>query len=102
MDYWPRLRHVVHDDSAEFLNRSSGGERWFFSSKGVRSFWDTDFRDSDWLIFGNETHGIATDLLELHADRVLRVPQVEGERCLNLSTAVGIVLYEALRQIRRM
>lgn len=99
MDYWPRLRLVVHDDSSEFFKSSSAGRSWLFSSKGVRSYWDAEFHDGDWLVFGNETQGIASALLESRTDRVVRIPQVAGERCLNLSTAVGIVLYEALRQL---
>ena len=100
MDYWPRLRLVVHDDSTEFFSASSNGRRWLFSSKGTRGLWDADFQDGDSLIFGNETQGISAALLAAHPDRVVRIPQVAGERCLNLSTAVGIVLYEALRQLR--
>ncbi len=96
MDYWPRLRLAVHDDSTEFFESASAGRSWLFSSKGIRSFWDADFQDGDWLVFGNETHGISSELLASRGDRVLRIPQVGGERCLNLSTAVGIVLYEAL------
>ncbi len=104
MDYWPRLRHVIHDDTTEFLKKTSGagsGGRWLLSSKGERSIWDASFEDGDWLIFGNETHGIDASLLASHRDDVLRIPQAPGERCLNLSTAVGIVLYEALRQLAR-
>lgn len=100
MDYWPRLKLVVHDDSTEFFHASARDRHWLFSSKGTRSFWDADFQDRDWFIFGNETQGIPLELLGAHSDRVLRIPQVPGERCLNLSTAAGIVLYEALRRLQ--
>jgi tRNA (cytidine/uridine-2'-O-)-methyltransferase len=102
MDYWPRLRLTVHDDTAALLAAAPAAERvWMFSSKGARSVWDATFEDGDWLVFGSETRGIDASILEEHAPhgRVLRIPQVEGERCLNLSTSVGIALYEALRQI---
>jgi len=71
------------------------------SSKGERPLWDANFADGDWLIFGNETHGIDDAILAEHAraGRVLRIPQMQEERCLNLSTSVGIALYEALRQV---
>ena len=101
MDYWPRLRLTVHDDTAALLAAAPPGHVWMFSSSGSRPLWDADFGKSDWLVFGSETRGIDKGLLEMYSDagRVLRIPQVEGERCLNLSTSVGIALYEALRQV---
>jgi tRNA (cytidine/uridine-2'-O-)-methyltransferase len=101
MDYWPRLRLTVHDDTDALLAASAPSNRWLFSSKGERPFWDAPLTDDDWLVFGSETHGIDASILAAHAQegRVLRIPQVEGERCLNLSTAVGAALYEALRRI---
>ena len=50
------------------------------------------------MIFGNETQGLPTTLLARDPTRVLRIPQAPGERCLNLSTAAGIGLYEAIRR----
>jgi len=109
MDYWPRLRLTVHDDTAAFLAASAGGDgngrggtgrRWLFSSKGRRSFWEADFADGDWLVFGSETRGIDESLLDSHANHALRIPQAVGERCLNLSTAAGIGLYHALSRIQ--
>jgi tRNA (cytidine/uridine-2'-O-)-methyltransferase len=99
MDYWPRLRLTVHDDTAALLAHAPPEARWLFSSKGERAVWDADFRDGDWLVFGSETSGIGPDLLDAHPGRVLRIPQAAGERCLNLSTAAGIGLYEALRRV---
>ena len=58
MDYWPRLKLTVHDDTAAFLAAAADGRRWLFSSKGGRSLWDADFRDGDYLVFGSETRGI--------------------------------------------
>jgi tRNA (cytidine/uridine-2'-O-)-methyltransferase len=104
MDYWPRLKLMVHDDIDAFFAAMAGdgaekGKPWFFSTKGNRSLWDTKFADGDWLIFGSETKGISEELLRANSDRSIRIPQAAGERCLNLSTAVGIGLYESLRKI---
>jgi tRNA (cytidine/uridine-2'-O-)-methyltransferase len=98
MDYWPRLRLTLHDDTKSFLVAAGGSPRWFFSTTGGVSLWDADFRDGDWLVFGSETRGIDREILSTHPGRVVRIPQALGERCLNLSTAVGIGLYEALRK----
>ena len=99
MDYWPRLRLTVHDDAAALLAASGPAPRWLLSSKGERTLWEARFGDGDWLIFGSETKGIDEQVLRDHPGRVLRIPQAPGERCLNLATAAGIALYEALRQI---
>ena len=102
MDYWPRLRLTVHDDSTAFFDsaRQVGGTSWLFSSTGSRSLWQTNFADGDWLIFGSETSGIAPNILAEHPDRIVRIPQMPAERCLNLSAAASIALFEALRQVQ--
>jgi tRNA (cytidine/uridine-2'-O-)-methyltransferase len=99
MDYWPRLKLTVHDDTAAFRAATASQRAWYFSSKATRSMWDADFRDGDWLVFGSETRGIDESILAANADRAVRIPQATDERCLNLSTAAGVGLYEALRRV---
>jgi tRNA (cytidine/uridine-2'-O-)-methyltransferase len=98
MDYWPRLRLTVHDDTAAFLKSVGDARLWLCSSRARRSIWQTDFADGEWLVFGSETEGINAALLDANPQRAVRIPQVPQERCLNLATSVAIVLYEALRQ----
>jgi tRNA (cytidine/uridine-2'-O-)-methyltransferase len=100
MDYWDRLQLTVHDDLDAFLKAMEGTRLWFFTSKGKKSHWDADFSDGDCLVFGSETAGLPKGLLEIDPERNLRIPQVDGERCLNLSTSAGIGLYEALKKVR--
>ncbi len=100
MDYWPRLKLTIHDDLPAFLDVMSGTRTWLFTTSGERSAWDVPFADGDCLAFGSETRGLPRDLLASQADQRVRIPQVAGERCLNLSTAVGVGLYECLRQTR--
>jgi tRNA (cytidine/uridine-2'-O-)-methyltransferase len=101
MDYWPKLRLVLHDDEEAFFKSIGAGRLWLFTSKATQSVWDADFHDADWLIFGSETQGLSQRLLDRFPGQLLRIPQVEGERCLNLATSVGIGLYEALRQVQK-
>jgi tRNA (cytidine/uridine-2'-O-)-methyltransferase len=99
MDYWPRLKLTVHDDEAA-LFQAIGNERfWMLSTKGAKSLFDADFHDGDWLIFGNEGHGLPDETLARDPARVIRIPQAPNERCLNLSTAAGIALYQALHRV---
>lgn len=100
MDYWPRLKLTVHDDADAFLAATRGIRRWLFSTKATRSLWDADFQDGDCLVFGNETHGLPEPWLRREPAYSLRIPQSPGERCLNLSTAVGVGLFECLRQVQ--
>jgi tRNA (cytidine/uridine-2'-O-)-methyltransferase len=98
MDYWPRLKLTVHDDSEAFFAAMGKTPLWFLTSKAERSLWDVPFSDGDCLVFGNESQGLSETLRGGHPDRCVTIPQFPGERCLNLSTAAGIALYEALRK----
>jgi tRNA (cytidine/uridine-2'-O-)-methyltransferase len=99
MDYWQRLNLTVHNDLASFMKTIDPAHLWLFSTTGQRSFWDAEFSNSDYLIFGNENQGLPDSLLTQNPSRVLRIPQVPDERCLNLSSAVALGLFEALRQL---
>lgn len=99
MDYWPRLKLTLHDDTHAFFEHFKDARLWFFSTRGKRSFRDANYTDGDVLTFGSETKGIDDQILERYPDQTLRIPQAVGERCLNLSTAAGIGLYEALRAL---
>jgi tRNA (cytidine/uridine-2'-O-)-methyltransferase len=99
MDYWPRLKLTVHDDTNAFLQHFAGSRLWLFSTRGRRSYWDAGYRDGDVLAFGSETKGIDESLLDQFNNQVLRIPQAADERCLNLATSAGIALYEALRRV---
>jgi tRNA (cytidine/uridine-2'-O-)-methyltransferase len=102
MDYWPRLKLTIHDDTSDFLRFAQTPPRmWMFDSEADVELWDADFKDGDWLLFGSETRGLPADLISNAPGPTVRIPQVQGERCLNLATAVGIALYEALRKVKR-
>src|SRR2546423_5208240 len=67
MDYWPRLKLTLHDDTESFLKSMSDARFWLFTSKATRSLWQADFRDGDFLIFGSETRGIDPQIVAAHA-----------------------------------
>ena len=100
MDYWPRLRLTVHDDLTAFVAALGHHRAWLLENGSARTIWDADFVDGDYLLLGSETTGLPKALCERHIERLISIPQVEGERCLNVSTAAGIALFAALRQIR--
>ena len=100
MDYWPRLNLTVHDDLASWQSTIHAGENvWMFDSAGSTDLWKAEIHDGDWLVFGSETRGLSDALLQQNPSQVIRIPQVAGERCLNLATSAGIALYKALRRV---
>ncbi|HEX3357194.1 MAG TPA: tRNA (cytidine(34)-2'-O)-methyltransferase [Tepidisphaeraceae bacterium] len=99
MDYWPRLHLTIHESTDNFIQSMEGRRLWFFESAATQSFWDVRFGDKDVLIFGSETRGIDPAILGSCPERTVRLPQVAGERCLNLATSAGIAIYEAVRQV---
>ena len=101
LDYWPRLQLTVHDDEAALLQAVPAGCVWLFDSSGDVPLFEAGFRRGDWLIFGSETHGLPRETMRAYTGRVVRIPQVPDERCLNLATSVGIALYQAIGQAEK-
>jgi tRNA (cytidine/uridine-2'-O-)-methyltransferase len=102
LDYWQHLEWEVVDDWQALVARLPASKPWFFSKTGTTSYLDVHFRAGDVLVFGNESQGLPPSLLEASHDRVLRIPIRAEARSLNLSNAVGIVTFEALRQLGGM
>ncbi|HKK17303.1 MAG TPA: tRNA (cytidine(34)-2'-O)-methyltransferase [Opitutales bacterium] len=102
MDYWQTLDVHHHEDWERFKSSpvAPEGRLWLFTTKAGKSYWQAEFADGDGLVFGNEGHG-APDWLhrELSQNRVTIPQKNPAMRSLNLSTAVGIACYEALRQV---
>jgi tRNA (cytidine/uridine-2'-O-)-methyltransferase len=100
LDYWDAVELVRHKDYAVFETATGGRRRWFFSTRGRRRYTDAAYQPGDLLVFGSESRGLPDAVLDKHPDAVLGLPmRIEKVRSLNLATAVGIALYEALRQI---
>jgi tRNA (cytidine/uridine-2'-O-)-methyltransferase len=73
------------------------GEVRLFSKNGAKPFWSMPDAQRMFLVFGSETKGLPDPILDRYADSVYRIPIRGTIRSLNLSTAVGIALYESLR-----
>jgi tRNA (cytidine/uridine-2'-O-)-methyltransferase len=102
MDYWFSLDVHEHADWKAFRASPAAPERmWLFTTRAKLGFWDAKFADGDGLVFGNEGDGAPEWLHDELAERSVTIPHMNTElRSLNLSTAVGIACYEALRQVR--
>ena len=100
LDYWDEVDVRIWDSFRELQRGQRATGRYFFlTTKSTRPYYDVDFRDGDFLVFGRETKGLPETLLAKNPDACITVP-MHGTRALNLATAVAIVLVEAVRQQR--
>jgi tRNA (cytidine/uridine-2'-O-)-methyltransferase len=101
VDYWPAVDWQRHATLADF-EASVGEARVFcFSTHASRRYTQVVYQAGDYLLFGSESHGLPPGVVERYGERALCIPMPgAGVRSLNLATAVGIVLYEALRQVQ--
>ncbi|MGH7570770.1 MAG: tRNA (cytidine(34)-2'-O)-methyltransferase [Gemmatimonadota bacterium] len=100
LDYWPDLSWAAYDDLPAFLRATDPpvDGSWYATTGGATAYADASFRPGDWLFFGTEAQGLPGDLTDPHPERCLAIPMDPRARSINLAIAVGIVLYEALRQ----
>lgn len=102
LDYWNLLDIEEYEDWNIFFTShlsSLTSNRWFISTRGEKNIWDIGFNPGDYLIFGSETKGLSEEILNSNKNSIISIPMNGKTRSLNLSTAVGIVLYEGLRQL---
>jgi tRNA (cytidine/uridine-2'-O-)-methyltransferase len=103
VDYWHLVDVRRHLDFAHFLHAfqadSPGGKLHLFSAIASRSYLEAGFAKGDALVFGKESVGLPRDLLTAYEERVVAIPTLGAVRSLNLANAVGIALYEGLRQV---
>ena len=98
LDYWHKLDVRMYSDYKDFRSKCTDNRIWYLTTKAEKSYSDVRFSPGDFLLFGKETAGIPEEILVENRDSCIRIPMIKEERSLNLSNAVAIVLYEALRQ----
>lgn len=99
LDYWHLMQYRTYPDMEAFLQAHPGAAMHFCTTKAPRAYHEAAFGEDDFLVFGCETKGLPERLLEKVYDRCIRIPMAADARSLNLSNAVAIVTYEALRQL---
>jgi tRNA (cytidine/uridine-2'-O-)-methyltransferase len=98
LDYWQYVDWEVIDDGTEWISSLPDVSVWYFSKSAGRSYTQARYQIGDYLVFGRETSGLPPTLWQARASRALRIPTRPQVRSLNLSNAVAIAVYEALRQ----
>ncbi len=101
LDYWQHLTWTHHANLAQWESQVSDPRRVFYlSTKAQKSYFDMVYQPGDWFVFGKETKGLDEDLLRRKADQIIQIPMFGPIRSLNVATAVTVVLYEAIRQVK--
>ena len=100
LDYWDEVELHRHIDLDSLYTSLPESRFLYLSTKVERPYFDWQYSDGDCLVFGPETRGLPAAVLDANSDRCLTIPMPnKNVRSLNLSTSVGIVLYEAYRQV---
>ena len=100
LDYWDKVVLRLYPSWSAYVEATAGARRWLFTARAGTSMWDAKFAPGDHLVFGAEPTGLPKEVLEGGEGEMATTPMLEERRSLNLSTAVGIAAYEALRQVR--
>ena len=104
LDYWKHIDLTIHKNYDEFRSTVPSDKKiWFFSKFAKRTLYEAHFQSDDYLVFGQETKGLAPEITSKESgDQILRIPMPGDDivRSLNLAGSVHIAVYEALRQVQ--
>lgn len=98
LDYWSLLKVLVYENFLEFEQKNPEGKRFLATTKAKRFYSEVQFPEGCYLVFGKETKGLSADILERYPENQIRLPMNKEARSLNLSNAVAVIAYEAMRQ----
>ena len=98
LDYWNLVNVRDYVNLEDFFSKNDVKQMWCLSTKAPKSYTEATYEEDCYLFFGKETKGLPEDFLEKHYDSCVRIPMRAEARSLNLSNAVAITVFEALRQ----
>lgn len=98
LDYWHLVDVREYESLQDFFSKNQVEKMWCLSTKAPRCYTEARYAEDCYLFFGKETKGLPEPFLNEHYDQCVRIPMRPEARSLNLSNAVAITVYEALRQ----
>jgi tRNA (cytidine/uridine-2'-O-)-methyltransferase len=99
LDYWHLVTVSYYDSFAELEEKFQGHRFFLNTTKGQLPHSAVKYKAEDVLVFGRETAGLPPEIMQKYHNSLIRIPMIAESRSLNLSNAVSIVAYEALRQL---
>lgn len=101
LDYWKHINLFTYESIDEFLETHKDKEMAFLSSHGTQEYYDIDFKDELFLVFGKESKGLPKSITNKFESKLYNIPLFsENIRSINLANAVSIVVYEGIRNLR--
>ena len=99
LDYWNMVDVRVYENLEDFFSKNEISQMRLLSTKAPRGYTEVSYEDGCYLLFGKETKGLPESLLDGHYEECVRIPMLPEARSLNLSNAVAVTVFEALRQL---
>lgn len=99
LDYWDKVEVKIWDDFTQLLKAYPQQRKFFATTHTSQYYHQVHFQSDDMLVFGPESRGLSAELLDVYANYLVRIPMLDIGRSLNLSNAVAIIVFEALRQM---
>ena len=99
LDYWVHLDWNQYQNTQEWIDQIPDKSRVFLmSSHAKKSYYEAEFQEGDWLVFGKESIGLSKEILNLFQNH-LTIPMSDKIRSYNIANSVAFVVGEARRQI---
>ncbi|MGI6752189.1 MAG: tRNA (cytidine(34)-2'-O)-methyltransferase [Anaerovoracaceae bacterium] len=100
LDYWPKVALEIHENLDAFMKKYGHRKLYLATTHGERIYNEVSYEPGCMFLFGRETRGLPKELVRENRERTVRIPMSKavGERSLNLSNSVAIMIFEALRQ----
>ena len=98
LDYWDSVKISKYDSLNDLKSEFPNSKFYYLTTKSKEIYTNREFKSGDFFVFGPETRGIPESILKENKEYAITIPMEEGQRSLNLSNSVAIVLYEAIRQ----
>ncbi len=98
LDYWKFLDIDYYENFEDFLQKNENPTIFMATTKSKKVYTQVQYQQDSYIMFGKESAGIAEEILLKYPQTAVRIPMLQQARSLNLSNAVAVVLYEALRQ----
>jgi tRNA (cytidine/uridine-2'-O-)-methyltransferase len=100
LDYWSDLDLTYHNNVKELIGSIPDISRvFFFTTRAEQTYYDIDYQEGDWLVFGREADGLSEEIVNTYKEHCVKIPFPGTVRSFNLGNAVAMALGEGLRQL---